>query len=639
MSTAYARNVRPRSSENLILFLLIFPFFIAQRGEAQSVPQGNAPSGARGNALSGVRATAASGGQIGAGYDYWPDSLRRELAHATSLPEKAKWDLLLAQYYFAQDSAQSEVYGRQAVEAAEMSRDRMVMIRTYIGNGQRYLQTGDLTGSSDLALENFHRAEDIAREEKLDEGLVLTDCALADGYRQRGDYDRALAYCNQAVALVGEGDKDTLQVLAYSSLGRTYERRNEKLAAFRNYLKALNIAEQSKKDTLIRSVTERLAYFYQGIRAYDKAIDYGMRTAELDRRMGYYYNVSGDYEMLGDLYTNKKEYDIALGYFEREHLLGDSIHLDVINISAYFHIFSLYLDSRQYQKGMTYLNDHPLVMNYFDHAGLHFYIDECYGEVYMQMRKLDSAAFYFRRAEPQVDAKAGPFRKADLDYALGDFYRLKSDLRTASLYFLKERAIGQATGDLKLLRDAALNLDSLYWQMHEYQSAYTYHVEYVKDADSLRNLSRETDLLKLEVDNDNLRRDREAKEEEQATEHRHNVQYMGFTVGLVLLFIVLVMMGWLAVPPSVIRTLGFLSFIFLFEFIILLTDKQIQGWTNEEPWKVLLIKIALAAILVPLHHWLEHKVIVYLSNRKRFKAEHSVKGVAGAHEAPGAVGH
>jgi hypothetical protein len=229
--------------------------------------------------------------------------------------------------------------------------------------------------------------------------------------------------------------------------------------------------------------------------------------------------------------------------------------------------------------------------------------------------------------------------KADLYEELGNFYRRKSDPQRAALYYGKEWAIGQMTGRLQLSRDAALKLDSIYLQMHDYRSAYVYHTEYTRDADSLRNLAREADMLKLEVDNDSRRREREAKEEEEATEHRHNVQYMGFTAGLVVLFIVLVMMGWLAVPPSVIRTLGFLSFIFLFEFIILLADKQIQGWTHEEPWKVLLIKIGLAAILVPLHHWLEHKVIVYLSNRKRFKAEHQGKGVTPAHGAQGAVGH
>ena len=33
--------------------------------------------------------------------------------------------------------------------------------------------------------------------------------------------------------------------------------------------------------------------------------------------------------------------------------------------------------------------------------------------------------------------------------------------------------------------------------------------------------------------------------------------------------------------------------------------------------KILLIKIFLAAVLLPLHHWLEHKVIHYLSTRKK----------------------
>ena len=60
-----------------------------------------------------------------------------------------------------------------------------------------------------------------------------------------------------------------------------------------------------------------------------------------------------------------------------------------------------------------------------------------------------------------------------------------------------------------------------------------------------------------------------------------------------------------------------LTFIFLFEFIILLLDRTIQAWTHEEPWKVLLIKIVLAAGLVPLHHWLEHRVIYCLSHRQK----------------------
>lgn len=79
------------------------------------------------------------------------------------------------------------------------------------------------------------------------------------------------------------------------------------------------------------------------------------------------------------------------------------------------------------------------------------------------------------------------------------------------------------------------------------------------------------------------------------------------------------MAGAFSVSKATIRILGFFAFIFLFEFIILLADNQIHDWTHGEPWKVLAIKIVLIAILLPLHHWLEEKVIHYLSTKEVLK--------------------
>jgi hypothetical protein len=87
---------------------------------------------------------------------------------------------------------------------------------------------------------------------------------------------------------------------------------------------------------------------------------------------------------------------------------------------------------------------------------------------------------------------------------------------------------------------------------------------------------------------------------------------MGITAAIILIFIILAAMGRLRVKPVIIRALGFLSFILLFEFIILLIDKPIHHFTHGEPLPILLIKIVIIGILLPLHHWLEHKVIQYL---------------------------
>ena len=373
---------------------------------------------------------------------------------------------------------------------------------------------------------------------------------------------------------------------------------------------------------LIRGASDALSDFYDNIHEYDKAIDYGLREVGLDRKMRHFDELINDYIYVAFTFAEKKQEDVATGLFENSIALVDSVHFDLLKIKTYIGIFQMYFNDQDYKRGMGYLNIHPEVMNYIDHAGLHFIIDDYYSSAYLAMGRIDSAEFYFRKVEPQMESKGGPFAKAGFYDQAGNFYKAKGDGGKAIAYYIKEGDLGQSIGDLTILQRSALSLDSLYLQEGDYRSAYDYHTKYVRYSDSLRSLAKETDLLKLEVDNDNRRRERQVKEDELSREHRHNVQYMGFTAGLVFLFISLVMLGWLAVPAGVIRALGFLSFIFLFEFIILLADKTIQAWTHEEPWKVLLIKIGLAAVLVPLHHWLEHKVIHYLSHRKRFGAGH-----------------
>ena len=153
--------------------------------------------------------------RLNAQSNYWPDSLKRDLAKATEWKEKSRLSAALAIYYFGSDSALSEIYGRQALEAAEMSRDRMLMIKAFLRNGDRYLQSGGLKGSLGRAMENARRAEQIAKDEKLDAGLIASDCALSRIFRIMGNNEQALSYSNLAVSMAADGGDDSLQVNAY----------------------------------------------------------------------------------------------------------------------------------------------------------------------------------------------------------------------------------------------------------------------------------------------------------------------------------------------------------------------------------------------------------------------------------------
>ena len=556
--------------------------------------------------------------------NYFADSLKKDLLQARTDHQRVLDMLSLSRYFSRIDTVQGEGYARQAIELAELSRDRNLMATVYLRNGTRYLNS-DEAADIDRAMDNFRQAERIARESGLEDKLVETYCDLSDGFRSMGDNDKALEYSNLAVASVSGREADTVKLLAYRSLGDTYAARNEKLLAFRNYLEASDVAELSKNPFLVRDAYSGLSSFFEGIPEYDKAIDYRVKTIDLDRANGNNPARLDDYNRLGNLFAKEKKYDLALEMYEKSITLADTMHFDLYKVNSYLYIFQMYFRANQFRKGVDYSNQHPALMDIVHQAGLQFIIDEMYGSAYSDMGRFDSAAFYFRRAEPLMEAKINVLDKAEFYGEVGKFYKKKGDYAVAIAYFLKRRTIGKLVKSLGIMQDSDSSLVTLYVRSGDYKSAHLYNSEYVLFTDSIRGLDREADRVKLQVDNDNRRRERLVREEEANTEHRHSVQYMGFTIGLIVLFIVLVMLGLFVISPRALRALGFFSFIFLFEFIILLADKQIHEWTHGEPWKILLIKIFLAAVLLPLHHWLEHKVIHYLMSRKKGGLSHGVK--------------
>ena len=159
-------------------------------------------------------------------------------------------------------------------------------------------------------------------------------------------------------------------------------------------------------------------------------------------------------------------------------------------------------------------------------------------------------------------------------------------------------------------------LDSCYQKMGDYKMAYFYSNLYKKTKDELNEKSKAKDVLSLEIDSENRRKERLTKEEEEDTQKRHNWQYMGIVMGIIALFTLLAAVGIFNVPIKWVRALGFIAFIFLFEFVILLADTWIHHATHGEPWKVLGIKVVLIGVLLPLHHFLEHKVIESIAHRR-----------------------
>ena len=176
------------------------------------------------------------------------------------------------------------------------------------------------------------------------------------------------------------------------------------------------------------------------------------------------------------------------------------------------------------------------------------------------------------------------------------------------------------TGSLQAMSAVAEILDTMYQKKGNYQQAIYFAGLHSKYKDSLNTLGKEKDLMQVEAADEQQRQARLEKEKEEAKRRRNNIQYLGIVFGIIGLFVGLVILGMFKVSAGLIRAIGFFVFIMLFEFIFLIFKKNIYAITHGEPWKDLAFMIGLAALLVPLHHWMEHKVLHYLTSHSRLTA-------------------
>jgi tetratricopeptide (TPR) repeat protein len=237
------------------------------------------------------------------------------------------------------------------------------------------------------------------------------------------------------------------------------------------------------------------------------------------------------------------------------------------------------------------------------------------------LNQLDSARYFLEKSRPFFENSANMANRMGFYIQVGKLYMKTKEYPKALEIFQKINEGGLQTNDLDLRKEATKNLDSIYLALEDYKQASLYAGQFYTIKDKMDSLGKEKDLEQLQIADEQQREVRQKEEERKQDERRHNIQYLGITAGIGIVFIILVMMGLFNVSVKTIKTLGFFAFIFLFEFIILLADNKIHDLTHGEPWKVLLIKIFLIAILLPLHHYLEHKVIQYITTRRLIREQ------------------
>jgi hypothetical protein len=524
----------------------------------------------------------------------------------------------LAFYYFDYlgNRHLADSTSQAAIDLAESSYRTSLLVLAY----NRYVECNDGTylqkalRYAQEAVKLSTQANNIASEWRSYSNLVKA-------YQSAYDYDKALGSSYQALALADGQASEQLKAESYLLIGESLEGDNQKIEAFRNYLNAAAIAEKLNKPDLLKKCYSMLAEFYNNSKLFDKAIAYKLKQLDLivkvrpvdsaEYMWAQYYlqviNVNSNNNRLNtrnfqevfdyairNNNTRLKNYEIAL---YRSHLI------EADDIATLYSLYNI-----QYPAELLHLETENPAMYY----RLKAYFSE-------EEQRPDSAYYYLARAEQLLQQDPNKILRSNFYQRYGQFLIRQGKPKDAISKYLMSYDLSREASYFDYMLSASGSLESLYAGLGDYKNAYTYSTLNRALTDSISTLSKNDQLLMMEIDHESKQRELAAEQEHTQTHRRHNIQYTAITIIIFSMFILLMMLGSLKVPSWTIKMLGFFSFILFFEFIIMIADHKIYEITSNEPWKILLIKIGLIAFLLPFHHWIEKKVIHFLIEKKLIK--------------------
>jgi len=520
--------------------------------------------------------------------------------------------------YFGQNKLVDSV-SDLAIQIAQVNHKPEFLLYAY----NKYIESNYLYANYQKALEYALMAEQLAEVSNNPLLVYKSYINLATVYLLDYQYDKALEYSYKSLSCAATTENYSLKVESYLNIGKSLDGKNQKIEAFRNYLNAINLAERTKNLQLQIKCCAQLSKYYNMNKLYVKAVQYKLKQYDLLKKINPIDSVAimwTKYDLQEiDLNSNhnqlnEKSIDEILDFAKRwQHKTMLDFEISIIR--------KYYIDANKIDRLKDfYYNKYPEELKYMEkNPFLYNRLKAFFTE---DENKPDSALYYFNKAELNIQLDPNKILQSNFYYRYGQFLKRKDLKDLAINKFLKSFELASQASYFDFMISASKQLESLYFDKADYKNAYKYSSLNKILADSVNNMSKKDQMLAMEIDHETIARKQVEIHEKEALLKRYYLQYSAIIIFIICVFVVLLMLGSLRVPVWIIKMLGFFAFILLFEFITLIADHKIHDLTHGEPWRILLIKIFLIAMILPVHHWVEKKVLAFLLHPDMINIRH-----------------
>jgi len=346
---------------------------------------------------------------------------------------------------------------------------------------------------------------------------------------------------------------------------------------------------------------------------FPKALEIGLEALTKSEASGDERLIASSYRLLNGVYSEQGDRKQAMQYGLKEKKINEKINDERTLSSNLVNIGNDYRQSDQLDSARIYLNQGLNIALRIGHTGV---IATSYlnlGLIHSKMKQYDIATGYLRLAIPNFKIDNNPLYLLISTYdALAEVYDSTNQADSAFYYARLTYDQAKEMDYIWGVLSSSQRLASLFKTSKQLDSSIVYYQIAMAAKDSSTNQEKQKQIQALTF-NEELRQSKIAKQKsEEIAARKRNLELAGIAIFIPLFLLAVLLLGRRKVKSRTIEFLGILGLLFLFEFIVLFTHPYIGHWTHESPIWMLLILVAVAAILIPLHHrsetWIKKKL-------------------------------
>ena len=271
----------------------------------------------------------------------------------------------------------------------------------------------------------------------------------------------------------------------------------------------------------------------------------------------------------------------------------------------FYNIANGYWENVQLDSALSYAQkSNELSLKY--HDTLSAYLPGLFGNIYLKLNQQDIAYAYYKKAI-FLAKKSSSLRYYTVAYNAMIHYYTELGKMDSVLVYQKKLFDFVAPDAYPNKVVASKFLYEYYLKQGNKDSVIKYLLFNTTGNDSLNNLKKIEGLKQAKITEELRQRDIEQTQQENTESRNHDIQ-LAITAIVILSSIILFLLlsRSILVSHKLVEFLSVVVLLVVFEFINLLIHPLVERITHHSPVLMLMALVVIAALIVPLHHRLEH---------------------------------